>query len=120
MKTTRAYFTILTSIAALGFVVPHALGRSLCNQENMTKYTAWCLDTNQQLSAFQNEGVADVVKGRYCGKPDLVRDGLFRCLGHDTDALKTILGCSADDNLSFATALLGADDPRKAVDCSGK
>jgi hypothetical protein len=112
--------SLLILCAGLVLGVQGAFARSLCNQDDLTKYTSWCLDPKQDLRPFQKEALADVLKGRYCGKADLVRDGLFRCLGDDANAVKTILGCGADDVMTVSSQLLSEDDARKPADCGAK
>jgi hypothetical protein len=104
--------------AALIFGVMSQIGaRDLCNREGMAKDISACLSISTP-SDYQKGGLDDLLKGRFCGKGDLARDGLFRCLGDSPDAIKNILGCSPPAVLELAVGIIPENDPRKPASCN--
>ena len=91
--------------------------RDLCNRDGMATYITACLNISAP-SDYQKAGRDDLVKGRFCGKGDLARDGMFRCQGENPDAVKSILGCGAPTMLELAVSLIPENDPRKPAGCN--
>lgn len=91
--------------------------RDFCNREGMATHISACLNLSAP-SDYQKGGLDDLVKGRFCGKGDLARDGMFRCRGDDADAVKSILGCGAPAVLELAVNLIPENDPRKPAACN--
>ena len=91
--------------------------RDLCNREGMATHIIACLSISAP-SDYQKSGLDDLVKGRFCGKGDLTRDGMFRCQGDNPDAVKSILGCGAPAMLELAVNLIPENDPRKPAACN--
>lgn len=83
----------------------------------MSTNIAACLSISAP-SDYQKAGLDDLVKGRFCGKADLVRDGMFRCRGDDADAVKNIMGCSSPTMLELAVNLIPESDARKPASCN--
>ncbi len=81
--------------------VPAVSARDFCNREGMATHITACLDVSAP-SDYQKGGLDDLLKGRFCGKGDLARDGMFRCQGENPDAIKNILGCGAPAILEIA------------------
>ncbi len=91
--------------------------RDLCNRDGMTTHISACLNLSAP-SDYQKGGLDDLVKGRFCGKADLTRDGMFRCQGDNPDAVKSILGCGAPAMLELAVNLIPDNDSRKPASCN--
>ena len=91
--------------------------RDLCNRDGMSTNLTACLNISAP-SDYQKAGLDDLVKGRFCAKGDLVRDGMFRCRGDDTEAVKNIMGCGAPAMLELAVNLIPENDPRKPAACN--
>jgi hypothetical protein len=91
--------------------------RDLCNREAMATHISACLGISVP-SDYQKGGLDDLFKGRFCGKGDLARDGMFRCRGDDPEAVKNILGCGAPAMLELAINLIPDSDPRKPASCN--
>jgi hypothetical protein len=116
MKLNRNLVPIV--FAALWIASATAVSaRDLCNREVMTTHITACLKVSAP-SDYQKSGLDDLVKGRFCGKGDLARDGMFRCRGEDPDAVKNILGCGAPAILELAVNLIPDNDPRKPASCN--
>jgi hypothetical protein len=113
-------FRAFAAAALLGAITLPAAARSLCNEENIQKYLAWCVDPAQTLSEYQKTGLGEIVTGRFCDQGELVREGMFKCQGHNADAIKNILTCSNEDVLKAATAKLADNDARKPASCTTK
>ncbi len=109
---------IAAALATLTFGVTSQVGaRDLCNREGMAKDISACLSISAP-SDYQKGGLDDLIKGRFCGKADLVRDGMFRCQGENQDAIKNILGCSSQALLELALGVIPDNDPRKPATCN--
>lgn len=91
--------------------------RDFCDREGMSTHISACLNLSAP-SDYQKGGLDDLVKGRFCGKGDLARDGMFRCRGDDPDAVKSIMGCSAPAVLELVVNLIPENDPRKPAACN--
>jgi hypothetical protein len=93
------------------------LARDLCNREGMATNITACLNISTP-SDYQKSGLDDLIKARFCGKGELARDGMFRCRGDDTEAVKNIMGCGAPAMLELVTNLIPENDPRKPASCN--
>lgn len=113
MKLKQLVFFAALSIGTITAVS----ARDLCNREGMATHIAACLNLNAP-SDYQKGGLDDLLKGRFCAKGDLARDGMFRCQGENPDAVKSILGCGAPAMLELATKLIPENDPRKPASCN--
>lgn len=105
------------ALAAIWLSSNAALARDLCNREGMATNISACLNISAP-SDYQKGGLDDLLKGRFCGKGDLARDGMFRCRGDDPEAIKNILGCSAPSMLELAVNLIPDNDARKPASCN--
>ena len=91
-----------------------------CNSEKIQGLINWCIDPAQKdLSKLQQGGRDNILKGRFCDKPNFVADGLLSCWSHDVDQLKTILACKAEDHLKAAKSAVPESETRKPADCRG-
>lgn len=113
MKIKPFFFFSMLSICAVTAVS----ARDLCNREGMATHITACLNISAP-SDYQKSGLDDLLKGRFCGKGDLARDGMFRCQGDNPDAIKNILGCAAPAMLELAAGLIPDNDPRKPASCN--
>lgn len=116
MKLKQKLFAIIVGV--LAFIVTfQASARDLCNREGMAKDISACLSVGAP-SDYQKGGLDDLIKGRFCGKGDLARDGMFRCQGENPEAIKNILGCGAAAVLELAVGIIAENDPRKPASCN--
>ena len=113
MKLKQIFFVAVLSIGAVTAVS----ARDLCNREGMATHITACLNVSAP-SDYQKGGLDDLVKGRFCGKGDLARDGMFRCQGENPEAIKNILGCGAPAMLELAVSLIPENDSRKPASCN--
>ena len=113
MKLKRIAFIAILSAAPVTAV----LARDLCNREDMATHITACLNLSAP-SDYQKSGLNDLLKGRFCGKGDLARDGMFRCQGDNPDAVKSILGCGGPAMLELAAKLIPENDSRKPASCN--
>jgi hypothetical protein len=112
--------TILLSVSIASLWIaatPSSFARDLCNREAMTPHIAACLNMSAPTD-YQKSGLDDLLKGRFCGKGELARDGMFRCQGDNPEAIKNILGCGAPAMLELAVNLIPENDPRKPASCN--
>ncbi len=116
MKLNKKNFAITSAIVGLSMAT-NASGRDFCNRDGMAKDISACLAVSAP-SDYQKSGIDDLIKGRFCGKGDLVRDGMFRCQGENQDAIKNILGCSAPVVLELAVGIIPENDARKPASCN--
>ena len=107
----------LALISALLIATTTASARDLCNRDDLTKHMNACLAISQP-SDYQKGGLDDLLKGRFCKKGDLARDGMYRCRGDDAEAIKTILGCGVDAVMEIAGKVIADDDARKPASCN--
>ena len=106
---------VLTVLSAA--LAPVVSARDLCNRDGMATHITACLNLSAP-SDYQKGGLDDLLKGRFCGKGEVARDGMFRCQGDNPDAVKNILGCGAPAMLELATKLVPENDPRKPASCN--
>jgi hypothetical protein len=116
MTLNKKIYSISLAVLGFGTALP-GTARDLCNRDDMGSHTKACLNVSAP-SDYQKGGIDDLIKGRFCGKGDLARDGMFRCLGENQDAIKTILGCSAPAVLEVAVSVIPENDPRKPTSCN--
>ena len=109
----KIIFTCLVSFSAF----PSAQARDLCNRDGMKTHINACINLTTP-SEYQQAGLDDLLKGRFCGKGELARDGMFRCQGDNSDAIKDILGCGAPAILEVAISQIPDTDPRKPASCN--
>ena len=102
---------------SLLFIATTASARDFCNRDDLTKHMNACINISQP-SDYQKSGLNDLLKGRFCKKGELARDGMYRCRGEDTDAIKTILGCGVDSVMEVANKVIADDDARKPASCN--
>lgn len=114
-------FKQIINLASVGMLLAvtsiSVSARDLCNREGMATHINACLNLSAP-SVYQKGGFDDLIKGRFCGKGDLARDGMFRCQGENPDAVKSILGCGAPAMLELAVSLIPDNDPRKPASCN--
>ena len=116
MKLKQKFACIVLGIVSMHFSISVA-ARDFCNREGMATHITACLSLSAP-SEYQKGGLDDLVKGRFCGKGDLTRDGMFRCQGDNADAVKSIMGCGAPAMLELAVNLIPDNDPRKPAACN--
>lgn len=107
----------LTFAAAMIALATTASARDLCNRDDLTVHMNACINISQP-SDYQKSGLDDLLKGRFCKKGELARDGMFRCRGDDAEAVKTILGCGIDAMLEIANKVIADDEARKPANCN--
>ena len=123
MVTTKKISKVIFAVGVACFVcsvtarAEYDLG---CNSEKIQGLINWCLDPAQKdLSMLQQGGRDNILKGRFCEKPNFVADGLLSCWSHDIDQLKSILACKAEDHLKAAKSAVPESETRKPADCRG-
>lgn len=116
LKLNKKIFVISAAIASLS-AATNTIARDFCNRDDLATIVKACMSVSAP-SDYQKGGIDDLFKGRFCAKGDLARDGLFRCLGENQDAIKTLLGCAAPTVLEISASTIPENDARKPASCN--
>ena len=116
MITTYRIISIAFAVAIIASATS-AAERDICNRDLLTIYASNCVAATSPQTDYEKEGLKHVIKGRFCGKDTLVKDGLFRCISQDLDGISLLTFCSSAAAMEAARRAIPENDPRKHVDC---